>query len=103
MYARFEKKISSTNFSLILVILYVLKNIFRPRRGRPADPPELVLGYMADLVEFGKNMKGLHMIFCSLVPDPETPEVDERFQKFDKSLKKLVEEAGDRFSFLHLA
>ena len=76
--------------------------LFRSRRGNP-DPPALVVGYYADLVEFGKSILGLHAIICSLVPDPETPQVDETFQKFDKSLKKLVDEAGDRFSFLHLA
>ena len=75
--------------------------IFRSRTGNP-DPPELVLGYCAEIVEFGKSMVGLHVIFVSLIPDPETPQVDEKFQRFDRSLKKLVEEAGDRFSFLDL-
>ena len=62
----------------------------------------MVKGWFADLVEDLKNIKGLHVIIASLLPDPEDPQVDRILLRFDEDLKKIVETEKSRFTFLHL-
>ena len=67
--------------------------LFRPslRQSFTPESPARVTSYFQRLISETENVRGLHLTFVSLIPDPERSDRDEKCRAVDLSLKHFIE------------